>query len=134
MSTQPFSSLETTKPLTTKDTNEHQGTHRLDEPWNVTVLPEARRLRKAHRGGAETRRKSSPLINTDGTDKPKGHPGVTKRKSFRSGVTGGGTPSRWTTETAGHRVSGLPVNGPSVSGLPVSGREALSRCLELSSK
>jgi hypothetical protein len=88
---------------------------------------------KTHRGGAETRRKSSPLINTDGIDKPKGHagtpprsakigpsgdPGVTRRKSFRSGVTGGGTPPHPRGQTASDRV-----NGPSASGLSVSRRE-----------
>jgi hypothetical protein len=55
---------------------------------------------------------------------PSGDPGVTRRKSFKSGVAGGGTLPHRTTQTPGDRVSGLSV----------SRREALSRCLELSSK
>jgi len=55
---------------------------------------------------------------------PFGDPGVTRRKSFKSGVAGGGTPPHRTTQSPGDRVTGLSV----------SGTEALSRCLELSSK
>ena len=114
---------------------------------------------KTHRGGAETRRKSSPLINTDGIDKPKGHagtppqsakigpsgdPGVTRRKSFKSGVEGGGTPAHRTPETATDRVNELSARGLSVIRRAVSrgltscdlaaSRAVISPPCELSSK
>ena len=70
--------------------------------WSVAIgMPGAKKFRgeltrmekeKTHHGDTEARRKSSPLINTENTDQGKINPGVTRRKSFKSGVRPGSTP------------------------------------------